>query len=164
MADRPRRCEVSQVSVAPSGSASLRILLVEDDEDSGLMLRYLLELCGHDIQLVRTGAEALNLAASWRPDIVISDLGLPYGLDGYAVARALRSDRRFRSAFLVALSGLGRDRDKARAREAGFDFYLTKPIDLEALEQVVANAQDAHQLERSQLDPDIESDSRAPHA
>ena len=104
------------------------------------MLLYLLELCGYDVRLARTGTEGLSLAASWRPDIVISDLGLLPGLDGYAVARALRTDPRYRSAFLVALSGLGRDRDKARAREAGFDFYLTKPVDLEALEAAVGRA------------------------
>jgi CheY-like chemotaxis protein len=114
------------------------------------MLCYLLELCGHDIQLARTGAEGLAVAERWRPDIVISDLGLPRGPDGYAVARALRSERRFRDAFLVALSGLGRDRDKARARAAGFDFYLTKPVDLEALEAVVARAPAVRDLDREQ--------------
>jgi CheY-like chemotaxis protein len=128
------------VSAAPSGSENHRILVVEDDEDSGLMLRYLLEMCGHDVRLARSGAEGLAMAAFLRPEIVLSDLGLPGGLDGYAFARALRSDPGHRAAFLVALSGLGRDRDKARARAAGFDFYLTKPVDLEMLEAVVARA------------------------
>lgn len=128
------------MSVAPSGceSPSHRILLVEDDEDSGLMLRFLLELCGHDVRLARSGAEGLSLVASWRPEVVISGLSLPGNLDGCAIARALRSDPRHRAAFLVALSGLGRDCDKARARAAGFDTYLTKPVDLEALEAAVA--------------------------
>jgi CheY-like chemotaxis protein len=132
------------VSVAPSGSqnhrVNHRILVVEDDEDSGLMLSYLLEMCGHDVRLARSGAEGLAVAAFWRPDVVVSDLGLPSGLDGFAFARALRSAPGYRAAFLVALSGLGRDCDKARARAAGFDFYLTKPVDLETLETVVARA------------------------
>ena len=140
MADQLDRCKVVQVSAAPSGceSPSHRILLVEDDEDSGLMLRFLLELAGHDVRLARGGAEGLALAASWCPDVVISDLSLPGDLDGCAIARALRTDPRYRAAFLVALSGLGRDCDKARARAAGFDSYLNKPVDLEALEAAVA--------------------------
>jgi len=140
MAGDRQQCEVSHVPAAPSGSENHRILVVEDDEDSGLMLRYLLELCGHEVRLAHSGAEGLAVAASWRPDIVLSDLGLPSDLDGYAVARALRSDPIHCAAFLVALSGLGRDRDTARARAAGFDFYLTKPVDLETLEAVVARA------------------------
>src|SRR4051794_2279249 len=67
------------VSLASTSVETPRILLVEDDEDSGLMLRYLLELCGYDVRLARTGAEGLEMAASWRPGIVISDLGLPRG-------------------------------------------------------------------------------------
>jgi CheY-like chemotaxis protein len=153
------------VSVASTSVESPRILLVEDDEDSGLMLRYLLELCGYDVRLARTGAEGLEMAASWRPGIVISDLGLPRGLDGYDVARALRGDSRYRSAFLVALSGLGRDRDKARARDAGFDFYLTKPVDLEALEGAVSRARAALALEDGGPSRfQAESRSRAPGA
>ena len=128
------------MSDTPSGCECQRVLLVEDDEDSGLMLRFLLELCGHDVRLARDGAEGLALAASWSPEVVISDLGLPGDLDGCAMARALRSDPRYRAAFLVALSGLGRDCDKARALAAGFDSYLTKPVDLDALEAVVASA------------------------
>ncbi|HET6149443.1 MAG TPA: response regulator [Polyangia bacterium] len=161
MADGEGQCDVPQVSAVLSGSQNHRILVVEDDEDSGDMLRFLLELCGHDVRLARCGAEGLAMAASWRPDIVISDLGLPNELDGYALARALRSNPLHRAAFLVALSGMGRDCDKSLALAAGFDFYLPKPVDLDALEAAVA---------RAAQDPDGEgrgyqlSDWRAPRA
>jgi DNA-binding response OmpR family regulator len=132
--------------VAPTGPPcdSKRILVVEDDEDSGLMLRYLLELAGHQVCLARNGRTALAAAVNWRPEIVISDLGLPGDLDGFALARALRADARSAPAFLVALSGLGRSQDKARARAAGFQLYLTKPIDMETLEAAVAQVADRY--------------------
>jgi DNA-binding response OmpR family regulator len=117
-----------------------RVLIIEDDEDTGLMLRYILELVGQDVRLARSGRSGLLAAKLWRPDIVISDLGLPGEMDGCDVARALRANQQFQSAYLVALSGHGRNQDKVRARAAGFDQYLVKPIDLETLERVIADA------------------------
>ena len=104
------------------------------------MLRYLLELGGHDVRLACSGKSGLATAVSWRPEIIFSDLTLPGELDGYGVARALRMNPSARSAFLVALSGNGRDQDKLRARAAGFNLHVLKPIDLETLEKVVAFA------------------------
>jgi CheY-like chemotaxis protein len=114
-----------------------RVLIIEDDEDTGHMLRFILEMIGQDARLARNGKSALVAAKSWQPDIVISDLGLPGGMDGCEVARTLRSSE-FQPPYLVALSGHGRNQDRARARAAGFDQYLIKPIDLETLERVIA--------------------------
>src|ERR1041384_1934819 len=104
------------------------------------MLRYLLELAGHRVQVVRDGEKGVALAGRWRPAIVISDIGLRGRLNGYEVARERRAGPACPRPYLVALSGRALDEDKARAREAGFNAYATKPIDLEGLERIVAQA------------------------
>jgi DNA-binding response OmpR family regulator len=131
------------MSAAHVGRRRHRVLIIEDDEDTGLMLRYILELVGQDVRLARSGKSGVVAAKSWRPDIVISDLGLPGEMDGCGVARALRTSHQLQSVYLVALSGHGRNQDKVRARAAGFDQYLVKPIDLETLERVIAEADGA---------------------
>ncbi len=78
-----------------------------------------------------------NLAASFQPDVVILDIGMP-GMNGYTVAQRLRQDPATASAALVALSGLGQQEDKARAAEAGFDRHFTKPVDVNALRAFLA--------------------------
>lgn len=79
----------------------------------------------------------LNVALQWRPDVVLLDIGLP-GLDGYEVARRLRSELEMQDVRLIALTGYGRDTDIALAREAGFDAHLVKPCDFDELEKLMA--------------------------
>jgi CheY-like chemotaxis protein len=115
-----------------------RVLVVEDNEDAADALRMFLELSEHEVQVAATAPEALQVAATWSPEIVLSDIGLPGDMDGYTLARALREVEGGTHMFLVALSGYGREQDKARAREAGFDAHLTKPVDIHALEALLA--------------------------
>ena len=89
----------------------------------------LLELCGHDATTAFSGAAGLDAARRIRPDVVLCDIGLPGGMDGYAVAQALRADPEQAVAALFALSGYGQEEDQRRARQAGFDRHLTKPVD-----------------------------------
>jgi CheY-like chemotaxis protein len=97
----------------------------------------LLELLGHHVRVVHDGLAALEAATASVPDIMLIDIGLP-GLDGYEVARSIRREPALRNIVLVALTGYGRPEDKAQAMAAGFDYHLVKPVDLEALGELVA--------------------------
>jgi signal transduction histidine kinase/ActR/RegA family two-component response regulator len=112
--------------------AGLRALIVEDDADSLEMMRALCEGRGLSVTGARTAEEALELAASCRPDIIISDISLPEA-DGLELARRLRADARFRNTPMIALSGLFSDEDRDRALAAGFDLHLGKPVAYETL-------------------------------
>jgi CheY-like chemotaxis protein len=87
--------------------------------------------------VARSGAEGLEVARRCRPDVVLCDIGLEGALDGYAVARALRSDPNFASTYLVAVTGYGREEDIRLSREAGFDLHLIKPVDPKSLETLL---------------------------
>jgi PAS domain S-box-containing protein len=114
-----------------------RILLVEDHEDSAEGLAMLIELLGHDVRVVRDGHAALAAIGAERPDLAFIDIGLP-GMDGYAVARRIRSDQRLNRLVLVALTGYGMLEDKKKAISAGFDDHLVKPVSPKRLGEVIA--------------------------
>ena len=117
----------------------LSIAIVEDNADIRDMLRLLLEAEGHRVQVAGEGPAGLALIQERRPDVALVDIGLP-GLDGYQVARAVRESPEGGQVRLVAMTGYGRQEDRARGAEAGFDVYLVKPIDgkklLELLDDV----------------------------
>jgi CheY-like chemotaxis protein len=91
---------------------------------------------GHEVRVASDGPSALELAASFRPEAVLLDIGLP-GMDGYEVARRLRRQESIDGALLVALTGYGRPEDRNRAAEAGFNQHLVKPADPEVLAQML---------------------------
>jgi signal transduction histidine kinase/DNA-binding response OmpR family regulator len=126
---------------AVSLEGKLRILIIEDNADAAESLAILFNLKGHEVTTARTGAAGLDVARANCPDFVLCDIGLPGGMDGYAVARALRRESALASAYLVATTGYGRAEDQRCAREAGFDAHLTKPVDFETLESVLAGLQ-----------------------
>jgi two-component system CheB/CheR fusion protein len=119
--------------------AGRRILVIEDNVDGADMLRTLLEVEGHEVQVAYDGPSGLAVAAGSPPDIILCDVGLP-GMDGYAVAQAVRADERLRRAYLVALSGYALPEDLQRAADAGFDTHLAKPASVEKLRAVLASA------------------------
>ena len=104
------------------------------------MLGALLELSGHDVKLAFDGASGVSIARGFQPDVVISDLGLPGELDGYGVARALRSDPATQRAYMIAMSGYSSEDVRTRSSQVGFDAHLAKPADLERLQQALASA------------------------
>lgn len=114
--------------------APLRVLIVEDNRDGADSLAMLLETVGHQVDIAYDGFTALDTAATFRPDAVLLDLGLPR-LNGYELARALRA--RPDPPVLIAVTGWARAEDRAAARDAGCEHYLLKPFDLEALELVL---------------------------
>jgi signal transduction histidine kinase/ActR/RegA family two-component response regulator len=117
-----------------------RILVVEDNEDAAASLCDLLELVGpHDVAVAHDGAEGLEAARRLHPDLILCDLGLPT-MDGYEVARQLRTTDEEPGPTLVALSGYAAPEDVERSMSAGFDYHLPKPLDLEALQRIIADS------------------------
>jgi two-component system, sensor histidine kinase len=118
---------------------SRRVLVVDDNVDSSEGLRALLELEGHAVEALNDGPSAL-LAVEWfAPEIVLLDIGLP-GMDGYEVARRLRTSPSGRGLLLCAVTGWGQPADKERANAAGFDLHVTKPLSLQMLRGVLREA------------------------
>src|SRR5690606_24870325 len=122
---------------ATPAPARRRVLVVEDSEDGAEMMQVLLGQMGHDVLTATRGADAIEAARTTPLDDVLCDLGLPDGVTGYDVARALRADAATRAIPLVALTGYGRPEDRERTTAAGFDEHLTKPVSIDDLERVL---------------------------
>ena len=105
-----------------------RILIADDNHDAADSLAVLLQMHGHEVTVVRDGREALTTINAVRAEIALLDIGMPE-LDGYEVARQVRQNTLGRAVTLIAVTGWGQDRDKARALGAGFNHHLTKPIE-----------------------------------
>ena len=114
-----------------------RILVVDDNRDSAESLAMLLRLFGNDVRTVQDGNLALEVAAAYNPDVVLLDIGLP-GLDGLEVCRRLRSRTKDSRTLIVAMTGYGQEEDRRRSEEAGFDAHMVKPVDLEALQDLLS--------------------------
>jgi CheY-like chemotaxis protein len=113
------------------------VLIVDDNEDAANSLAMILKLSGHETTPVYTAEDALERASTFKPDVVLLDIGLP-GMDGYEVAQKMRELPGLRGIRLVALTGYGRSDDRLRAREAGFDDHLTKPVEFALLDRALA--------------------------
>jgi PAS domain S-box-containing protein len=105
-----------------------RVLVIEDQRDAAKVTAVVLRSWGHEVCIAHSGAEGIRRAAQFLPHLVLSDIGLP-DVDGYQVARQLRSDPRFRETRLVAVTGYGQQKDLQRSRQSGFDEHLVKPVD-----------------------------------
>ncbi|HEY3352825.1 MAG TPA: ATP-binding protein [Polyangia bacterium] len=125
---------------AASGPArrARRVLIIEDNLDAAQTLKEALEMSGHAVEVAHAGREGIEQARAFHPDLILCDIGLP-GMDGHAVATAVRSDAALGAVFLVALTGYAGPDDADRARAAGFNLHLAKPPDLAALEKVIAD-------------------------
>src|SRR5919106_940518 len=119
---------------APRGAR--RVLLVEDSADVRRMLRLRLELDGHEVHETEDGVTGLAEALGLQPDVAVIDIGLP-GLDGWELARQLRTTEVGRGMILVAISGYGQLEDQQLSREAGFDGHLVKPVELDTLTEAI---------------------------
>jgi CheY-like chemotaxis protein len=136
--DRRRSARLSAVPPPPP-AVPRRILLVEDNVDAALSMKEALEMGDHVVEVAYTGPEGLEKARAFRPDVVLCDIGLPV-MNGFQVARALRADPELRSVALIALSGYAQPEDLESSREAGFDLHLAKPVDLDHLQRIIADA------------------------
>lgn len=117
-------------------AAGRRILVVDDNLDSAESLALLLGLQGHEVKTAGDGPAAIAAALSFRPEIVFLDIGLP-GMNGYEVARKIRTEPGLDGAFLIAMTGYGQEEDVRQAMEAGFDRHLVKPMDFGALDSLL---------------------------
>jgi CheY-like chemotaxis protein len=115
-----------------------RVLVVDDNPDSADTLGLLLRLTGHEVRTAYDGPAALEAARSYRPEVAVVDLGLPR-MDGCELARRLRKQPGWDAVLLVALTGHGRDEDRRRTQEAGFDHHLVKPVEFETLQRLLAH-------------------------
>jgi PAS domain S-box-containing protein len=121
---------------------SQRILIVDDNRDSAESLMSLLQLIGHDAGVAHDGVQGLDAARSFRPDVVLLDLGLPK-LNGFDVARRIREEPWGKNMALVALTGWGGPEEQEKTKRAGFDAHLVKPVHHDALTRCLAGLGDA---------------------
>jgi CheY-like chemotaxis protein len=119
---------------APGTSSEASILLVEDSADSRETLAEVLRLLGYQVRVAASAPEALALLAAWRPDAILSDIGLP-GTDGCELMRQIRQLPEQAGVVAVAVTGYGTREDREAALAAGFDAHLAKPLDLPALDR-----------------------------
>ena len=129
---------------------SLRILVIDDNADSAEAMALLLQLAGHRVQVSHDGPSGVNAARRFTPQVVFCDITMPGGMDGYAVAQALRAEPLTASTRLVAVSGRVAGADRLRAQEAGFEGFLPKPFGGQALLDVLRRpSAPARRTERS---------------
>ncbi len=114
-----------------------RVLVVDDNRDSVRTLTRLLTVLGHEVRSAHDGAQAVAMAEEYHPEVILLDIGLPE-MDGLEVSRSLRSRREFDQTVLVAVTGYGTSEDRQQSLLAGFNAHLVKPVDLEALKQLLA--------------------------
>jgi signal transduction histidine kinase/ActR/RegA family two-component response regulator len=126
----PARRAVANFSAG--GGSLKRVLIVDDNRDAAESLALLLRMAEYEVRTANDGEAALAAALSWRPAVVILDIGLPK-MDGFEVARRLRQQSGGERALLLALTGYGSDEDRRRSGAAGFDAHLVKPADLNDL-------------------------------
>jgi signal transduction histidine kinase len=116
-----------------------RILIVDDSRDGGESLAMLLRVLGAEVALAHSGRRALECVETFKPDVVLLDIGMP-GMDGYEVARRIRANPANRHLSLIALTGWGQDEDRRRSVAAGFNHHLVKPADIDQLRQLLTVA------------------------
>jgi CheY-like chemotaxis protein len=133
--------EVSRVGSAttyrPASKKQLNVLVVDDDGDNLDSLSMLVAIWGHNAWVARDGAAALKIASTDQIDVMLIDIAMPE-MDGYSVARRLRRQSRNKDALLIAITGWGDEAHRRLGKEAGFDHYLTKPVDPSVLELLLA--------------------------
>jgi len=138
-----RRLPVEPAMDAPGLQASsakgIRVLVVDDNVDGATTMAQFLDILGYETLMVHDGLAAVSAAASFQPDVVVLDIGLPH-LDGHEVARRIRQAPGGSEMLLIAVSGWGQAEDRQKSREAGFDRHFVKPVELETLMEVVALA------------------------
>ena len=119
-------------------TSGARVLVIENEADSALLMQAFLEGLGYQIKIAYNGIDGIALARQFSPDVILSDISLSLQMDGYTVARTIRNDPKLSSIPLIAISGYGQPEDKEKAKVAGFDTHLTKPLNLNLLVKAIA--------------------------
>ncbi len=134
--------------LVPRSNAAARILVVDDLVAAAETLMMLLEMEGFEVKIASEGMAALEIARHFRPDVVLLDIGLP-GMNGFEVARRLRSHPASSEALLIALTGYGEADSRLRSAQAGFDFHMVKPADVNLLLSMIANPREARRAKEA---------------
>ena len=119
-------------SAPRQATSSRRVLVVDDNRDAAMTLAALLQQAGHNTEVAYDGRQAILMAATSTPEVVVLDLGMP-GMNGYDVCRRLRAEPWAAGMRIIALTGWGQEADKRKSRAAGFDYHLVKPVTTEEL-------------------------------
>jgi len=147
----PAIAAAGPVAAPPAPAAAMlvfpvRILVVDDNVDAAESLAMLLQTDGHVVAMAHNGMDAVQRVESWRPDVVVLDIGLP-GMNGYEVAQVLR--QRDECPALIAVTGYGQAADTRRALDAGFRFHLVKPVDARDLMAAIAQCASTRTVNRA---------------
>ena len=131
-------CSIYEEPMETEKLSGLRLLILDDDRNTRDMLSELLQLYGAQVRTAASVADGLKILQSWRPGLIVSDLGMP-DADGFDFIRELRelSPERGGETLAIALTGYGRPEDRARALSAGYQMFVAKPVDLEELINVI---------------------------
>ena len=140
LVDSSQRPQSKAEDPARMSPPSLRILVVDDNRDAADSLAMLLRTSGNDIRTAYDGAEAVQLAHDFEPEVVLLDIGLP-NMDGHEVAQRIRQEPWGRRTCLIAVTGWSDEADRARSRAAGFDHHLVKPLDTSHLAQLLGSVE-----------------------
>jgi CheY-like chemotaxis protein len=114
----------------------LRVLIIEDSADILFILKTELDFLGYTVEVARDAMRGLNIAQTFRPDVIVSDIGLP-GIDGYELLMRIRQSEEFAAVPVIALTGFGSERDERQTRFLGFNAHVTKPVDGAFLSKVI---------------------------
>jgi len=125
----PRRTEITPVR-------GRRVLVADDFPESAATLARLLSQDGNEVQIAQNGLDAFDVAEKFRPDVIVLDIAMPK-LNGYEVARKIREQSWGEDMVLIALTGWGQKQDRQRTQEAGFDAHLTKPVNYDAIMEIL---------------------------
>lgn len=117
---------------------SYRILVTDDNEDSAVSLSLMLEFMGHEVRTANDGLEAVQIAAEFKPEVILMDIGMP-NLNGYDACRRIREHAWGRDIYMIALTGWGQEEDRRLSLEAGFNRHLVKPVEPTAIEKILAS-------------------------
>ncbi|WP_229507664.1 response regulator [Massilia sp. Dwa41.01b] len=133
---------MAQTSGHGAAVKPLKVLLVDDNLDAAHTLQLFLRAAGHEVEIAYCGADAVDLARVFAPDVCLLDIGLP-DFDGNELARRLRRLPQATGATLIAMTGYGRQQDRDAAQAAGFDHYMVKPVNTVQLSDLLAEAAEA---------------------
>ncbi len=117
----------------------MKVLVVDDNEDAASSLSMLVELLGHEVRTAYDGVQALDLATGFHPDVVLLDLGMPR-MDGYEACRRLRAQPWGAGMTVFAVTGWGREDDRRKTQQAGFDGHLVKPVAPDVIARTLSSA------------------------
>lgn len=129
-----------ETSQPATDTTKYRVLVVDDNQASAKTMGWTVELLGHEAKLAHDGPSAITLAREYQPHIILLDIGLP-GMNGYDVCMAMKADPELKNSIIIAQTGWGQEEHRRRAKEAGFDHHLVKPVDMDVLESLLASVQ-----------------------